>query len=101
MPPYIRLMAASSLAFVKDVNFRAVSPNSISVESEKLKLSPKRLVKATADALDITLCPLVYSGKGGVCNNGTQFSSMYWLMYVSGLIKRLRYFSSQQEMKPS
>src|ERR1700733_3779363 len=49
----------------------------------------------------MTLCPLVYSGKGGVCNNGRQLSSIYRLIYVSGLITLLLYFSSQQLIKAS
>ena len=43
----------------------------------------------------------MYSGKGGVCNNGYQSSSIYLLIKVSGLIRLLLYFSSQQLIKAS
>ena len=52
-------------------------------------------------AVEITLCPLVYSGKGGVCSMGIQLSSMNRLMTVSGRMRLLRYFSSQLEIKAS
>ena len=51
--------------------------------------------------MEITLCPLVYSGNGGVCSNGCQRSSRYLLITVSGRIMLLRYFSSHTLMKPS
>src|SRR5215213_689004 len=101
MPPYIRLIAASSAAAINEGKLRAVKPNSNSVESVNAKLSPNSFVSVTAEALDITLCPLVYSGNGGVCNKGIQSSSMYWLIKLSGRITRLLYFSSQQLMNPS
>jgi hypothetical protein len=70
-------MAASSAAAIKDLKLLGDIPNSVSVESVKGKLSPNNPVSATAAAFETTLCPLVYSGNGGVWSNGTQFSSIY------------------------
>src|SRR5690606_6668512 len=94
-------MAASSAACRKFWNSRTGNPKTTSVESTKCTSSPKSRVSTSEAAVDITLCPEVYSGKGGVCNRGIQSSSMYKLIYVSGLINALRYFSSQQERNPS
>src|SRR5690606_41148450 len=88
------------------VLFRSVklltgSPKGTSVSSSYAKLSPNISVRAMAAAPEITECPLVYSGNGGVWSIGIQFSSIYWFMTVSGLIRLLRYFSSQQLIKAS
>src|SRR5687767_15063219 len=101
MPPYKRLIAASSAAWRKEAKLRFPAPYSTSVVSVKAKLSPYKRVSETAAALDITLCPLVYSGKGGVCRRGSHLGSMMSLITVWGRITRLRYFSSQQEIKAS
>src|SRR5687768_2376905 len=101
MPPYNLLTAASSAACINDLKLRAGKPNSTSVESRKAKFSPNNFVNVIAEAVDITLCPLVYSGNGGVCRSGIQSSSMCSLMKVSGLTSFERYFSSQQLMNPS
>ena len=55
----------------------------------------------TDEQEETTECPLVYSGKGGVCNCGFQFSSIYKLIYVSGRITLVLNFSSQQLIKLS
>jgi len=52
-------------------------------------------------APDTVEWPLIYSGNGGVCNKGSHSGSMYFLMAVSGLIRLLRYFSSQQQINAS
>src|SRR5687768_13346466 len=101
MPPYKRLIAASSAACINDLNSRGGKPKSISVESIKLKLSPYKSVRAMAAAEEITLCPLGYSGNGGVVRIGSHLSSRCWLITVSGLTSLLRYFSSQQLINPS
>ena len=44
---------------------------------------------------------LVCSGKGGVCNNGRQVGSIYWVIYVSGLTRFDSYFASLQLMNES
>ena len=61
----------------KFTQYQSQAQTMSSVESEKAKLSPNSLVSVTAAAPEITLWPLVCSGKGGVCSRGTQFSSMY------------------------
>src|SRR5688572_4496165 len=94
-------MAASSAAWANEVKLRTGIPNSSSVESAKAKFLPKIFSSITADAVDTTLWPLGYSGKGGVCRNGIQPASMYWLIYVSGRMTSLRYFSSQQLINAS
>ena len=76
MPPYMRLIAASELASRNELKSRGFKPNSSSTLSWYAKLSPKMEVSAVAAALEITLCPLVYSGKGGVCKAGSQSSSI-------------------------
>src|SRR5919199_957633 len=98
MPPYKRLMAASSAACRKEVKLRLPAPYSTSVVSVKAKLSPYKRASETAAALEITLWPLVYSGKGGVCSRGSHVGSMRSLITVCGRITLLRYFSSQQEI---
>src|SRR5680860_1075658 len=101
MPPYIRLIAASSAAFRKESKLRIGKPYGTSVSSSKAKLSPKISVNATDAAPETTECPLVYSGNGGVCKTGCQLSSICWLIKVSGRMRLLRYFSSQQLIKAS
>ena len=59
-------MAASFAAAIKDLKWRTGNPYKVSVSSSKEKLSPKRAVSVSAAAVEITLCPLVYSGKGGI-----------------------------------
>jgi pilus assembly protein CpaF len=59
------------------------------------------VVPTVAAAVEMTLCPLVYSGNGGVCSSGSHASSMWALISVSGRARLLRYFSSQLLMKPS
>ena len=54
-----------------------------------------------ADTADMTLCALVCSGKSGVSKIGRQFASMYSLMYVSGRIKSVLYFTSHALLNPS
>src|SRR5581483_8871470 len=46
-------------------------------------------------------CPLVYSGKGGVCKKGFQLGSMYLLITVSGRTTLNVYLASQQAIKAS
>jgi len=58
-------------------------------------------VKTVAAARETTECPRVYSGNGSVCKMGFQSSFIYLLISVFGLIKLLRYFSSQQLIKAS
>src|SRR5688572_21530366 len=94
-------MAASSAACAKEEKFRTGIPNSSSVESAKEKSAPNIFSSITAEAVDTTLWPLGYSGKGDVCRNGVQAPSIYWLIYVSGRMTSLRYFSSQQLIKAS
>jgi len=86
MPPYKRLMAASSLACLKEVKVRLGKPYFTSTSSIKEKLSPNKLLSIIAAAVEITLWPLVYSGKGGVCKMGVQLASMCSLITVSGRI---------------
>ena len=66
-------MAASLQASVNEVKCFTGNPNSTSVSSSNDMCSPKILLSIVAAAVDITLCPLVYSGNGGVCNKGRQF----------------------------
>src|SRR5919199_3876887 len=101
MPPYSREIAASSAACRNEVNVRSGSSKITSVVSVNEKLAPIRYVNTSATAVDITLCPLVYSGNGGVCSNGCQRGLMYRLITVSGRIRLVRYFSSQQLMNAS
>ena len=53
--------------------FRQVGTDVVIVQ-QQAGATPYCLI-AAAD--EITLCPLVYSGKGGVCKNGSQFLSIY------------------------
>ena len=101
MPPYSRLMAASAAAAWNEANARGGRPNSASVLSTNANPAPNSSVSTVAAAVEMTLWPLVYSGKGGVCSRGCQRSSRWALITVSGRIRLLRYFSSQQLMKPS
>src|SRR6187401_2544356 len=101
MPPYKRLIRASAAALLKEVKFLAGKPIYVSVVSVKEKSSPRKNVSTSAEAVEITLCPLLYSGNGGVCKSGFHFSSIYPLTAVSGRIRLLRYFSSQQLIKAS
>ena len=66
MPPYRREIAASSDASKKLLKDLEGNPYSNSVVSSNGNGSPKSLVRAVAAAAEITLCPLVYSGNGGV-----------------------------------
>ena len=86
---------------LKDSNFLIGKPNSISVVSTNPKFSPKIAVRTSDEAPETTECPLVYSGKGGVCKIGFQSLSNTLLINVSGRIKLLLYFSSQQLINAS
>ena len=59
-------MPASFAAALKDLNSLSAIPNSASDVSRNAMLSPSLAVKISAVADEITACPLVYSGKGGV-----------------------------------
>ena len=59
------------------------------------------LVSTSAAAVEMTLCPLGYSGNGGVCSSGRHSSSTHWLIIVSGRITPERNFSSHAAMKAS
>jgi hypothetical protein len=66
MPPYRRLIPASSAAALIDAKFLARLRYLTSTVSLKENSLPKIAIEVVAAAADITLCPLVYSGKGGV-----------------------------------
>src|SRR5438876_887303 len=70
MPPYSRLMAASAAAAWNEANARGGRPNSASVLSTNANPAPNSSVSTVAAAVEMTLWPLVYSGKGGVCSRG-------------------------------
>src|SRR6218665_3257904 len=99
MPPYKRERAASSAASRKKLKVRGGSPKYSSDVSVNLNLSPKKELKTSAAAADTTLCPLVYSGNGGVCNKGVHSALTCLFIAVCGRIRSLLYFSSQQLIK--
>src|ERR1044072_3965720 len=101
MPPYSRETAASAAACLNEVKVRAGISNISSVLSVYVNLSPNKYVSTSDTAVDTTLCPLVYSGKGGVCNKGCHLMLIYRLIYVSGLMRFERNFSSQQLINAS
>ena len=65
-------MEASLAAALNDSNVRAGIPKGTSVESMNLYEGLIREDNTVDAAPDTTLCPLGYSGNGGVCNNGRQ-----------------------------
>ena len=83
------------------MKLRTGIPYGTSESSSKAKLSPNISVKTTDAAPETTEWPLTYSGNGGVCNIGNQSGSICWLITVSGRIKLLLYFSSQQLINAS
>ena len=70
IPPYTLLIVASFAAALKEEKDRTGSPYFTSESSSKAKLSPKMDAKTIDAAPETTECPLVYSGKGGVCKIG-------------------------------
>ena len=88
-------------ASLNDLKDSTPCPCLCSVESVKAMLSPCTNVSVSAEAAEMVLCPLVYSGKGGVCKNGCHLGSISELMTVSGRTFLVRYFSSQHPIKPS
>src|SRR6185503_16387776 len=101
MPAYTRLIEDSLAASLNDGKVFGLCPKGISVSSVKEKLSPSKIVSTAAAAFEVTECPLVNSGKGGVCIIGSHFSSMILLITVIGLMRFVLYFSSQQAIKAS
>src|SRR5918992_1820628 len=101
MPAYKRLIAASVAAALKEENERTGKPRRVAVLSANEKSGPNKSVSTVAAAAEMVLCPLGYSGKGGVCRAGSHVSSRYVFITVSGRTRLLLYFSSQQAMNPS
>ena len=54
-----------------------------------------------ADVVEITLCPDVYSGNGGVCSNGVHCWSISFLMAVTGRTRLNLYLLFQHDTKAS
>src|SRR5687767_14192212 len=101
MPPYILLTFASAAASLNELKERTGKPYSTSDESVNEKLSPASLVSTVAAAALTVLCPLGYSGNGGVCMYGFQSWSITSFIMVIGRTELNLYFSFQQHLNAS
>jgi hypothetical protein len=71
-----RLIAASFEASLNDLKDLFGKPN-CSLNHLRRENVSKIEVRILDETVETTECPLVYSGNGGVCNAGFQFSSIY------------------------